>query len=1034
MARRDGPIQTSVKNLLGGVSQQPDTVRLENQCEVQDNAFSSVVDGLGKRQPVEHIKRLDQIKVGLTEDEVLVHWIDRDNDEQYAMVIDNALGSIPSTPGIHIYDLSDGTLMNLSGKDGRRPVETTVKDYLEAFPARPIGLLANAKRDLKVLTLSDTTYILNKAVTTKMETGLPPWDSLAVMGRKGPLIQHVGKSARRWFLFQRTANPLSRYAVKVRFKTADEHSSYPGTWDPAQGKWKKGDEEELSLSWVKTFSLDYTRRPNTTPGTTRGYGKPEDIPTYDPANKLHRGYQIPTIQTHEVVKRLFTERNEGSTSSGPLDRYYRGGIQDAYNTFRTNLGERISELIIWDEVIATYNNFPFVSLPQKGPVMMMELLPGALQNVANKKYREAISIEVDSTGDIQDSLVVFSAEVARLSQLPLTCKHGHIVKITGLEDNDSDEYYTKFVANKEEHTSKKFDPRQFGLVEGHWEESLAPMADYRIDNTTMPVKMIRVDDNSPGNTKGFRFEIFHADWTDRRVGDDDSNPLPSFINNTIEDLFLWRNRIGFLTGSRFVMSEADEYQNFWRTTVKTLLDSDPIDIDAGHADVAHLSFATPLEEELIIWTDRTQFVVQGDPILTPKTAGLSPATAFEAFNDVRPEVLDNGIYYALRSGGGDYSQIRQFHRVADASGSFTSLRASEQVPRYIKGKIQEMTATSLESILCTRTDDADGKHVIYVYKWHDTGSGERILSSWFRYLVGPSYGTIVHGMKFYEDDLYLIVQRNTEGEKLPYSLEKITFSGQRQVDTDALFRTLIDRRISDASVDGAGNKLITYDYDSVNKTLDIILPYLVGSDTKSTLETMRIVSRVGTATGPQGEQFAYTHAFGTSGGNRVSVLKVSDPIQALYNRVKAGGTDDFKFYVGSDYTMTYEFSRPSLRRRREGRVSEEISTGRFQLLRAHLTFEDTGYMKVEVAPALHSDGSTIVDRDTRTYLVPMLEVGMGSSYLGVVNVRDGKLTFGIRAQPEHVRIILTNDSPYPCNPKGIDYESNYSSRSRIGAF
>ena len=54
------------KNLLGlynGVSQQPASIRLDSQCAVQENAMSSLVDGLYKRPPSEIIASLSSVAV-----------------------------------------------------------------------------------------------------------------------------------------------------------------------------------------------------------------------------------------------------------------------------------------------------------------------------------------------------------------------------------------------------------------------------------------------------------------------------------------------------------------------------------------------------------------------------------------------------------------------------------------------------------------------------------------------------------------------------------------------------------------------------------------------------------------------------------------------------------------------------------------------------------------------------------------------------------------------------------------------------------
>ena len=51
-------VSQSTVSYKGGVSQQPDIIRFADQVEEQINGFSSEVDGLQKRPPTVHIKRL----------------------------------------------------------------------------------------------------------------------------------------------------------------------------------------------------------------------------------------------------------------------------------------------------------------------------------------------------------------------------------------------------------------------------------------------------------------------------------------------------------------------------------------------------------------------------------------------------------------------------------------------------------------------------------------------------------------------------------------------------------------------------------------------------------------------------------------------------------------------------------------------------------------------------------------------------------------------------------------------------------------
>jgi hypothetical protein len=51
-------ISGNIPNLVGGVSQQPDALRLVNAGAKVDNAWLSVVNGLGKRPPTEHLAKV----------------------------------------------------------------------------------------------------------------------------------------------------------------------------------------------------------------------------------------------------------------------------------------------------------------------------------------------------------------------------------------------------------------------------------------------------------------------------------------------------------------------------------------------------------------------------------------------------------------------------------------------------------------------------------------------------------------------------------------------------------------------------------------------------------------------------------------------------------------------------------------------------------------------------------------------------------------------------------------------------------------
>ena len=76
-------ITEQISNLINGVSQQPPSLRLASQAEVQENGMVTIAEGLKKRPPLEHVVKLNN----KTDTDAKVHFIDRDANERYVTLI-----------------------------------------------------------------------------------------------------------------------------------------------------------------------------------------------------------------------------------------------------------------------------------------------------------------------------------------------------------------------------------------------------------------------------------------------------------------------------------------------------------------------------------------------------------------------------------------------------------------------------------------------------------------------------------------------------------------------------------------------------------------------------------------------------------------------------------------------------------------------------------------------------------------------------------------------------------------------------------
>ena len=135
-------ITRSIPNLIGGVSQQPEILRLENQATEQVNGFSGVVEGLKKRPPTNHIAKISSSSLTNS----FIHTINRDSNERYVVVISNG--------SISVYDVlgNSKTIVN----------QTNATNYLTS---------SNPRGEFKALTVNDYTYILNTTKTVALDSG-----------------------------------------------------------------------------------------------------------------------------------------------------------------------------------------------------------------------------------------------------------------------------------------------------------------------------------------------------------------------------------------------------------------------------------------------------------------------------------------------------------------------------------------------------------------------------------------------------------------------------------------------------------------------------------------------------------------------------------------------------------------------------------------------------------------------------------------------------------------------------------------------
>jgi hypothetical protein len=533
--------------------------------------------------------------------------------------------------------------------------------------------------------------------------------------------------------------------------------------------------------------------------------------------------------------------------------------------------------------------------------------------------------------------------------------------------------------------------------------------------------------DAPAWVTGRQYNSAGYGYTARQAGDDFTNPFPSFVDQTINDVFFFKNRLGFVTDTSVIFSEADNYFNFFRTTTQQLLDSAPIDVGLSHTKVAILQHAIPFQEKLMLFSKQSQFVLRGADVLSPKTVAISPVTEYDISDSVEPVALGNYIYFTFKRN--DFEGMYEYF-VDNNTELFDAEEVTQQVPKYIPNNVRKIAGSQQENTICIGVD-SDLK-TLYVYKYFWSNK-EKIQSAWMKF----TFDRDVVGFDFIDSKLYMIT-KDTEG----LHLEFLTLE-DGLTDEGLGYPLLLDSRVD-------GNDVTVASYDaSTKKTRISGIPYNVslGTDIEiyTKIGTQRAITMVdNTTVDVTGALASYV-----SNGGTVYKCVHTDPDTQVHTSTAAtepgtgadwtdywvvstdfssatawalGKTynDDTYFVIGKPYDMLYRFSNQAIKQPTE-RGGRSASDYTFQTIRnGSINYADTGHFVVEVTPEY---------RDTYKYVFNP-DITGANLLLNEFEPQDGHFRFAVQGQPDKVTIEVKSDSALPCKLLAAEFESMVIPRSK----
>ena len=566
------------------------------------------------------------------------------------------------------------------------------------------------------------------------------------------------------------------------------------------------------------------------------------------------------------------------------------------------------------------------------------------------------------------NMVAIKDSVVDFTDLPARTKDGFTIKITGDPSSGTDDYWIKHNNQADEDV-------------GEWVETVEPGLANSLDGTTMPLQLVRTsedpwDDAFSADYGETVFSLSTITWTERLAGDEVTAPDPSFVGETLNDMFFHKNRLGFLANENIILSELGEHFNFYATTATDLLDTDMIDLAAPTNKVSILHNAVPFNEDLVIFSDfgqfkLTEFAAGG---LTPTNAKLSLLTEYEHDKLVQPVVNGRKVYFSDENDG--FSVLREFGIVEDLQEE-TAENITSHVPSYIKGKGFEIIPH--DDFMFILSDENLNEVFLYKFLFQE---GQKKLSSWSKWKFKDEEKVI--GMTVMDHIAYFVIVRPDGTYLDKMSLQDANLTDLTESSTQLSFKVLLDRSVE-----------LTGVYNTGADTTSWTLPY--PDDFGS---TFRVVL------GPAWE--------GREGA------QVQGLTQTTSTTVTATGDySDHPAFVGKEYQFLYEFTEPTIKTEVQGRLSS-LSGGILKIRKFNIDYFKTGYFEFRV---------TAPGRDAFTHKFTGRILGSALNTIGTVPFETGNFKKLILADARGLKLEVVSNSYLPMAITGADWEGNYVVRT-----
>lgn len=734
-------ISQKIPNLVGGVSQQPDTIKYSNQLRSCDNYYPDVTLGLLKRPGLQAISKLNNVITDGT-------WflLVRDDKEKYLVEVGengtlrvwNALTGVQQTVNAvaaaatnYLKHNDPDDLETLQINDFTFILNRTVKAETKATlsasitPYAFVSINTVAYASTYSIILNGTTYSYASPTTSTTQLNIgdivtsltstinasPTWVAQSVGNvihiRAASNVDFTieargGNAGTSLDAFKGTVNSVAQLPrqfingtkVKVanaeladeddywvQFETSDGSSKGVGTWVEtiAPGVKTSLDEETLPHALIREANGTFTFRKLDLAGATASAGTV-------PVSGVPTAVSIVSATSGgHVVDELFTVK--GGTGSGLKLRVSKVKTVTTTATFLATSTTNVRR-------VGWYGNLTYTWYENNKKI-------GTTKNKA--------SLTIGNTTYTVNGNFAYYGSIYKAGVKKVTTVKGVIdqvkIKVPG-------QGYTagNSVTNKAGDT--------FGI-------------------TTVNTPPLKPD------LTALQY------WKPRTVGDDDTNPFPTFVDNTIDSISFFKNRLVLTSRQNVICSQVGDYFNFFASTAITIVDSDPIDISATSLKPVRFKHAASAPRGLLLFGDNAQYILETTTeSFSSKTAELNLLGAYSQIDRVAP--VDIGPSYVFLEEGAKATSVFEMNIGDNVGNKPVTSELTRIIPSYIPAAIRQFKGSSAAGLFGLLSEQNPKN--LYLYRFFNLG--EQRISSWFKWIMPGDIVTF----DFDQDIMYVVLK------------------------------------------------------------------------------------------------------------------------------------------------------------------------------------------------------------------------------------------------------------------------------------